>query len=73
METMKIIRLHLSKTKLILCYVGWMIDLCKVAVVAKALVRLLRPHYEVQAIVLNSIAAMTIQETAQQNQLKFNL
>jgi hypothetical protein len=34
-----------------------------VAVVAKALVRLLRSHYEVQAIVLNSIAAMTIQET----------
>ncbi len=33
------------------------------AVVAKALVRLLRSHYEVQAIVLNSIAAMTIQET----------
>jgi hypothetical protein len=35
----------------------------QVAVVAKALVRLLRSHYEVQAIVLNSIAAMTIQET----------
>jgi len=37
----------------------------QVAVVAKALVRLLRSHYEVQAIVLNSIAAMTIQETTQ--------
>jgi len=30
--------------------------------VAKALVRLLRSHYEVQAIVLNSIASMTVQE-----------
>ena len=35
----------------------------QVGVVAKALVRLLRSHYEVQAIVLNSIAAMTIQAT----------
>ena len=32
-----------------------------VQVVAKALVRLLRSHYEVQAIVLNSIASMTVQ------------
>ena len=37
----------------------------EVGVVAKALVRLLRSHYEVQAIVLNSIAAMTIQATGQ--------
>lgn len=34
----------------------------EIQIVAKALVRLLRSHYEVQAIVLNSIAAMTIQE-----------
>jgi len=34
----------------------------EIQVVAKALVRLLRSHYEVQAIVLNSIAAMTVQE-----------
>jgi len=34
----------------------------EIQIVAKALVRLLRSHYEVQSIVLNSIAAMTIQE-----------
>ena len=34
----------------------------EIQVVAKALVRLLRSHYEIQSIVLNSIASMTVQE-----------